>query len=894
MNAEQKRLKAINKGDTSWRKWGTYLSERAWGTVREDYSPGGTAWDYFPHDHARSRAYRWNEDGLLGFCDEEGFLCFGLALWNGEDAILKERAFGLGNAEGNHGEDVKEYFYYLDNLPTHSYCRALYKYPQSAFPYSDLVNENKSRGPNAPEYELIDTGVFDENRYFDVLVEYAKNTPNDILIQISVTNRGSEAARLELLPTFTFRNIWDWKVTAARPQMKALNDEMVQMKHHILGNYALYCQGSAELLFTENQTNDQRLYNSPNKSPYVKDAFHQYLIHDNKDAINPERCGTKMAARYTLQIQASETQKVLLRLTDQKKSSSKSTFDAVSKDFDSILQKRRAESDEFYNAIAGCEKTDAQAVQRQALAGLLWCKQFYHYDVERWLKGDPTEPLPPEQRLHGRNSDWIHLNNHDVISMPDSWEYPWYASWDLAFHCVTMAMIDADFAKNQLILLLREWYQHPNGQIPAYEWAFSDVNPPVHAWAALRVFRMEKKRHGAGDYDFLERVFQKLLLNFTWWVNRKDVDDRNLFQGGFLGLDNIGPFDRNEKLPDGARLDQADGTAWMAMFCLDMLSIALELAQKYTVYEDVATKFLEHFFYIAHAMNDHDGLRENSAGDLWDNQDQFYYDLLEVPGRAPQYVRVRSLVGLIPLLAVTTINKSILEKLPGFAERLDWFLKHRPHFTKNAASVEECGAEERRLFAVVNQERLRHILQRMLDENEFLSPHGIRSVSRFHQDNPFRMQMDGETHELNYEPAESQSGLFGGNSNWRGPVWIPINYLVIEALQKFDYYYGASFTVECPAGSGQQLTLWQVASELSRRLYGIFLPDQKGNRPVYGEVEKFQKDPHWKDLLLFHEYFHGDSGQGLGASHQTGWTALVAKLIQQSETRSSTEEIKLD
>jgi hypothetical protein len=890
MNAEQKRLKQISKGDTSWRQWGTYLAERAWGTVREDYSAYGTAWNYFPHDQARSRAYRWNEDGLLGFCDDQGFLCFGLALWNGKDPILKERAFGLDNTEGNHGEDVKEYFYYLNNLPTHAYCRALYKYPQSTFPYADLVNENCARGQNAPEYELIDTGVFDENRYFDVQVEYAKNTPQDILICISVTNRGGDSARLELLPTFTFRNIWSWKRTSSRPQMKAVSDEMVRMEHHILGNYSLFCQGDAELLFTENQTNTQRLFHSPNDSPFVKDAFHEFVINGNEHAINPERCGTKMAARYTMQLEAGETQKVLLRLMAQTNdSANKSTFAQVNKDFEAIVQKRLSECAEFYDAIAGCENQDAKAVQRQALAGLLWCKQFYHYDVERWLEGDPTEPLPPEQRLHGRNSDWIHLNNHDVISMPDSWEYPWYASWDLAFHCVTMALVDADFAKNQLILFLREWYQHPNGQIPAYEWAFGDVNPPVHAWAALRVFRIERKHHGKADYDFLERIFQKLLLNFTWWVNRKDVEGRNLFQGGFLGLDNIGPFDRNEKLPDGARLDQADGTAWMAMFCLDMLSIALELAQKDPVYDDLATKFLEHFFYIAHAMNDHN-LNGDSNGDLWDNQDQFYYDLLEMPGRAPQYVRVRSLVGLIPLLAVTTINKSLLEKLPGFSERLKWFLKHRRHFTESAASVEECGAEERRLFAVVDQERLRHILQRMLDENEFLSPHGIRSVSRFHLDNPYRMKLDGETHELNYEPAESQSGLFGGNSNWRGPVWMPINYLIIEALQKFDYYFGPSFTVECPVGSGNQMTLWEVASELSRRLYGIFLRDEKGHRPVYGDIQKFQDDPHWKDLLLFHEYFHGDSGQGLGASHQTGWTALVAKLIQQSGTRSATEE----
>lgn len=890
MNAEQKRLKQISKGDTSWRQWGTYLAERAWGTVREDYSAYGTAWNYFPHDQARSRAYRWNEDGLLGFCDDQGFLCFGLALWNGKDPILKERAFGLDNTEGNHGEDVKEYFYYLDNLPTHAYCRALYKYPQSTFPYTNLVNENRARSQNAPEYELIDTGVFDENRYFDVQVEYAKNTPQDILICISVTNRGGDSARLELLPTFTFRNIWSWKRTSSRPQMKAVSDEMVRMEHHILGNYSLFCQGDAELLFTENQTNTQRLFHSPNDSPFVKDAFHEFVINGNEHAINPERCGTKMAARYTMQLEAGETQKVLLRLMAQTNdSANKSTFAQVNKDFEAIVQKRRSECAEFYNAIAGCENQDAKAVQRQALAGLLWCKQFYHYDVERWLEGDPTEPLPPEQRLQGRNHDWIHLNNHDVISMPDSWEYPWYASWDLAFHCVTMALVDADFAKNQLILFLREWYQHPNGQIPAYEWAFGDVNPPVHAWAALRVFRIERKHHGKADYDFLERIFQKLLLNFTWWVNRKDVEGRNLFQGGFLGLDNIGPFDRNEKLPDGARLDQADGTAWMAMFCLDMLSIALELAQKDPVYDDLATKFLEHFFYIAHAMNDHN-LNGDSNGDLWDNQDQFYYDLLEMPGRAPQYVRVRSLVGLIPLLAVTTINKSLLEKLPGFSERLKWFLKHRRHFTESAASVEECGAEERRLFAVVDQERLRHILQRMLDENEFLSPHGIRSVSRFHLDNPYRMKLDGETHELNYEPAESQSGLFGGNSNWRGPVWMPINYLIIEALQKFDYYFGPSFTVECPVGSGNQMTLWEVASELSRRLYGIFLRDEKGHRPVYGDIQKFQDDPHWKDLLLFHEYFHGDSGQGLGASHQTGWTALVAKLIQQSGTRSATEE----
>jgi len=890
MNAEQKRLKKISKGDTAWRKWGTYLAERAWGTVREDYSAGGTAWAYFPHDHARSRAYRWNEDGMLGFCDNEGLLCFGLALWNGQDPILKERAFGLDNTEGNHGEDVKEYFFYLDNLPTHAYCRALYKYPQSAFPYSDLVKENKSRGPNAPEYELIDTGVFDENHYFDVQVEYAKNAPTDILIQISVTNHGGETARLELLPTFTFRNIWSWQHDSPHPHMKAVSDEMVQMEHSILGNYDLFCQGDAELLFTENETNTERLYHAANDSPYVKDAFHEYLINGNKNAINPERCGTKMAARYTLQIEAGQTQKVLLRLIEKDAENSvRSTFDGASKNFETFMAKRRAESDEFYAAMGRRENQDAKTVQRQALAGLLWCKQFYHYDVERWLEGDPTEPLPPEERLHGRNSDWIHLNNHDVISMPDSWEYPWYASWDLAFHCVTMALVDPDFAKDQLILFLREWYQHPNGQIPAYEWAFGDVNPPVHAWAALRVFRIERKHHGKADYDFLERIFQKLLLNFTWWVNRKDVEGRNLFQGGFLGLDNIGPFDRNEQLPDGARLDQADGTAWMAMFCLDMLSIALELSQKDPVYDDLATKFLEHFFYISHAMNDHD-LADNQNGDLWDNQDQFYYDLLEMPGRAPQYVRVRSIVGLIPLLAVTTLNQSLLEKLPGFSERLEWFLKHRPHFTESAASVEECGAEERRIFAVVNKERLRHILERMLSEEEFLSPHGIRSVSRFHLDNPYRMQLDGETHELNYEPAESQSGLFGGNSNWRGPVWMPINYLLIESLQKFDYYFGPSFTVECPAGSGNQMTLWEVAAELSRRLYTIFLRDKNGNRPVYGTLEKFQKDPHWKDLLLFHEYFHGDSGQGLGASHQTGWTALVAKLIQQSGTRSSTEE----
>ncbi|SDL35581.1 Glycosyl hydrolase family 63 C-terminal domain-containing protein [Catalinimonas alkaloidigena] len=890
MTEEEKRL---HEGPPTWRKWGTYLSERAWGTVREDYSANGDAWNFFPHDHARSRVYRWNEDGLLGFCDENQLLCFALALWNGQDPILKERFFGLTNSQGNHGEDVKEYFFYLDNTPTHAWCRALYKYPQRAFPYDHLVQENGRRTRNDPEFELMDTGIFAQNRYFDVEVVYAKAAPEDLLIEIRVTNQGPEEATLDVLPTLWFRNRWSWYRNGgavARPQLRRLTTNpheplVIEAEQEELGKRWLLCQhdAHAELLFTENETNDQRLFGVPNATPYVKDAFHEYVIRGVQEAVNPAGVGTKAAVRYRLTVAPGATQTLRLRLTNRYPLSA-----ALEAPFEAILAQRKQEADAFYQTVspAGCHE-DLQRIQRQALAGLLWSKQFYHYDLTRWLKGDSTQPRPPETRWQGRNHHWPHLNNRDLLLMPDPWEYPWYAAWDLAFHCIPMALIDADFAKQQLILLLREWYMHPNGQLPAYEWNFSDVNPPVHAWAALRVFRIERRLRGKGDTAFLEKVFHKLLLNFTWWVNRKDLEGHNLFQGGFLGLDNIGVFDRSAPLPDGGRLDQSDATAWMAMFCLNMLAISLELASQDPTYEDVATKFLEHFFYIAYAINDRPIASHRNEIDLWDNRDDFYYDVLHQPGQPPRYLRVRSLVGLIPLLAVDTIDDDLLKRLPHFADRMEWFMKNRPDLCANAASVSRRGKNERRLFSVVDEERLRKVLAYMLDENEFLSPYGLRSLSKFHQEHPYRLDLDNETHVVDYQPAESNSDLFGGNSNWRGPVWFPINYLLIEALQKFDYYYGESFKVEYPTGSGHELTLWEVSVELSKRMIGLFGRNAQGHRPVFGDNETFQHDPHWRDLIPFHEYFHGDNGAGLGASHQTGWTALVAKLIQQSGNRPS-------
>jgi hypothetical protein len=869
-----------------WRLWGPYLAERAWGTVREDYSADGDAWRYFPHDHARSRAYRWNEDGLLGISDLDQHLCFAPALWNGADAILKERAFGLTGHEGNHGEDAKEYWFYLDNLPSHAYMKALYKYPQRAFPYERLVAESARRGKDDPEFELLDTGAFDGDRYFDVLVEYAKGGPTDLLIRLTVTNRGPDAAPLELLPTLWFRNTWGWGLRGWRPSLTALESHdgstQILADHELLGRYHLTCEraedGAPELLFTGNETNTHRLWGTPNAAPYVKDAFHEYVIGGRRDAVNPAREGTKSAARYRWTVPAGEARVVRLRL-----SATVSGAGALGPEFDALFARRVAEADEFYRPLAAPEVSDDERlVQRQALAGLLWSKQFYHYDVHRWLAGDAGQPAPPEERWNGRNRGWAQLNNHDVISMPDKWEYPWYAAWDLAFHAIPLALVDPQFAKDQLILLLREWYMHPSGQLPAYEWALGDVNPPVHAWAAMRVYQIERRAAGAGDVAFLARVFHKLLINFTWWVNRKDAEGRNVFQGGFLGLDNIGVFNRSEQIPGDARLDQSDGSSWMAMYCLNMLSIALELARHDRAYEDVATKFLEHFFHIAHAVNDHPAALGEDASDLWDNEDEFYYDLLCLPDGRDAYMRVRSMVGLVPLLAVETVDHELLEMLPGFRSRLDWFLENRADLVGDAASVMRAGTEDRHLFALVSAGRLRAVLRRMLDEREFLSPYGIRSVSRWHAEHPFSLHMQGaHVGEVRYEPAESRSGLFGGNSNWRGPVWMPLNYLIIEALQKFDWYYGPTFTVEHPAGSGRMLTLWEISVELSRRLIRIFVRHE-GRRAVFGGVERFQRDPHWCDHVPFHEYFHGDDGAGLGAAHQTGWTALVAKLIQQS------------
>jgi hypothetical protein len=879
--AERDRLAAANDGSAPWRRWGPYLAQRAWGTVREDYSASGDAWASITHETAVLRAYRWNEDGLLGICDDEQWLCFAIALWNGHDAILKERPFGLNGPEGNHGEDAKDYWFFLDNVPSHAYMRALYKYPHGAFPYERLRAENARRGRDEPEYELLDTGIFAEDRYFDVEVEYAKDSPTDLLIQITVVNRGPDAATVDLLPTLWFRNTWSWGETGYRPSLSVLADDgdapQILAEHETLGRYHFTCGGAPELLFTDNETTCEACFGSPSTGLYVKDAFHRYVIGGERGAVNPEREGTKAAARYRLTLPGGGTQVVRLRL-----STAVSGAAALDASFDAVFEQRRAEADAFYAPLAAPETSaDERAVQRQALASLLWSKQFYHYDVLRWLEGDPAYPPPPPERWVGRNHNWTHLNNRDVISMPDTWEYPWYAAWDLAFHTVALAMVDPAFAKQQLILLLREWYMHPNGQLPAYEWEFGDVNPPVHAWAAMRVYQIERRMTGRGDTQFLERIFHKLLINFTWWVNRKDVEGRNVFQGGFLGLDNIGVFNRSEQLPAGARLDQSDGTSWMAMFCLNMLAIALELARHDDAYADVATKFLEHYFYIAHAMN-HRTTASGAPDDLWDEDDEFYYDLLRLADGTSAFVRVRSLVGLVPLLAVETLDPELLAQLPGFRERLEWFMTHRAEMVGDAASLTQTGEADRRLFAIVNETRLRALLRRMLDESEFLSPHGLRSVSRWHAAHPFELRVNGHDFgRVAYEPAESRSGLFGGNSNWRGPVWFPLNYLLIEALQKFDWYYGGTFLVEHPVGSGRMLTLWEVSVELSRRLIGLFVRHE-GRRPVYGSNAVFQRDPAWRDLVLFHEYFDGDTGAGLGASHQTGWTALVAKLIQQS------------
>lgn len=876
-----------------WKRWGPYLSERQWGTVREDYSPDGAAWEYFPHDHARSRAYRWGEDGILGISDNHQRLCFAVALWNGEDPILKERMFGLTSNEGNHGEDVKEYYFYLDNTPTHSYMKALYKYPQAAFPYDQLVAENQRRDRNSPEFELLDTGVFEENRYFDVIVEYAKNSPEDILIQLSISNRGTEEKALHLLPTLWFRNTWSWFPDQEKPFIKVAKSDpqlsILEASHPTLGERWLYCEDTDKLLFTENETNFERLFGVSNASPYVKDGINDYLIGGRKEAINPNQIGTKVCAHYVLSIPAGETKTIRLRLSDippiplDKGGEGGSPFGA---DYNTIFDNRIKEADEFYQRLTPFPQSeDDRNVQRQAFAGMLWTKQFYYYVVEDWLKGDPTTPPPPPERMNGRNHEWIHLYNDDVLSMPDKWEFPWFTVWDLAFHVIPLAMLDPDFAKRQLQRLTREWYMHPNGQLPAYEWALSDGNPPLHAWAAWRVYRIEQKMYNRSDKKFLERVFQKLLLNFTWWVNRQDAEGKNVFQGGFLGMDNIGVFDRNVNLPGGGRLNQADGTSWMGMYCLNMLVIALELAKDNPAYEDIASKFFEHFLRIANAMN---RIGEAQTA-LWDEEDGFYYDMLRFPDGNQVSLKVRSLVGLIPLLAVETLEPEILEQLPGFKRRTEWFIQNRHDLTKNIACVQTEGVGARRLLAICykppggseQQNKLRLILQKMLDETEFLGAHGIRSVSKIHAEHPYIFQADGQEYRVDYEAAESSTGMFGGNSNWRGPVWLQINYLIIESLQKFHYYVGDDFKVECPTGSGKMMNLWEVAVELSQRLSNIFLADESGKRPVFGGMKKFQTDPFWHNLILFHEYYNGDNGAGLGASHQTGWAGLVAPLIAQ-------------
>jgi hypothetical protein len=883
ITAEERRLAAHRERRANWKNWGPYLSDRAWGTVREDYSPDGAAWDYFPHDHARSRVFRWNEDGLLGISDRNQYLCFGLGLWNHKDPILKERLFGLTGNEGNHGEDVKEYYFYLDATPTHSYMKALYKYPQRKFPYGDLVSENGRRGYWDAEYELVDTGTFDEDRYFDVTVEYAKAYQSDILMRIRATNHSSEAAPLHILPQLWFRNTWSWGYEKGpmmdvdgKPKMEAIpapeGCAAVELNHPTADIYYLYCNEDPDLIFTENETNFERVFGGENTSPYVKDAFHRYVVDGEAKAVNPAKEGTKVAGVYHKVVEAGETWEIQVRLT---RVESNTPF----RDFDAFFERRINEADAFYDSIQSTAlDADETLVQRQAFAGMIWAKQLFYYDIEQWLKGDPSSPPPPEERKKGRNREWIHLANFDIISMPDKWEYPWYATWDLAFHCIPLALIDADFAKRQLEIITREWYMHPNGQLPAYEWAFSDVNPPVHAWAVWRVYKIDEKLRGRPDMDFLEGIFHKLMLNFTWWVNQKDAEGSNIFQGGFLGLDNIGVFDRSAELPTGGRIDQSDGTSWMAAFCLQMLTIALELAKQTPCYQDAATKFFEHFLRIAHAMANVGG----EGKSLWDEEDGFFYDALHLPDDSVHKLKVRSLVGLLPLFAVDTVEPETLDRMPDFERRMNWFIEHRPHLVGNMASIDVEGQGARRLFAILTKERLECVLKRMLDESEFFSDFGIRSISRHHKENPYVLSVDGRDYAVEYWPAESHSGLFGGNSNWRGPIWFPVNYLIVESLQKFHHYYGDDLKVECPTGSGNMMNLKEVATELSRRLTNIFLLDGDGKRPFLGDTPRFQNDKRWRDNVLFYEFFHGDSGRGVGASHQTGWTGLVAKLLQQS------------
>ncbi len=886
--AEHRRLADSEARRADWKNWGPYVAERAWGTVREDYSATGEAWEYFPHDHARSRVYRWNEDGLAGVCNRFQNVCLAAALWNERDPILKERLFGLTGNQGNHGEDVKEYYVYLDNTPTHSYMKMLYRYPQVEFPYARLVEENQRRGRHASEFELLDAlpDVFEAGRFFDVFVEYAKADQADILCRITAVNRGPEPAPLHVLPHYWYRNTWSWGYDRPRPELRAVAPGTVYTDHRHLGERWWSVDGDPPLFFTENETNAERLFGVANTTRYVKDGIHDCVVGGQADRVNPEGLGTKVAAHFQATVAPGESLTVRTRFSDVEHPEPFAEFDA-------LFERRIAEADEFYAAIQRPDPSawrpggrtsgralsdDERRVQRQALAGLLWTKQFYHYSVELWLDGDPGQPLPPESRKDGRNADWEHIYNLDVLSMPDKWEYPWYAAWDLAFHTLPIALVDAEWAQRQLILLLREWYMHPNGQLPAYEWALSDVNPPVHAWATWQVYQIIRRTTGEADTEFLEKVFHKLLLNFTWWVNRKDPEGRNVFQGGFLGLDNIGVFDRSAPLPTGGHIDQADGTAWMAMYCLNMLGIALELAHTKPAYEDVATKFFEHFVYIADAISK---LGDSDVG-LWDDADGFYYDVLHLPDGSYVPLKVRSFVGLIPLFAVEILEPDLLDKMPRFKRRMDWFIKYRPYLIDNICPLTRPGEGGRFLIALAKEPQLKRVLKRMLDPDEFLSEYGVRSLSRYHAEQPYTFEVDDQTHTVRYEPAESTTGLFGGNSNWRGPVWFPLNYLMIEALRKFHRYYGDSLQVECPTGSGRWATLNEVSVDLSQRLERLFLRDDGdgGRRPVFGGREILQRDPLWRDHLLFYEYFHGDNGAGIGASHQTGWTALVANLIQ--------------
>jgi len=889
MTEEEKRLQDARDSQAPWKKWGPYLSERQWGTVREDYSDSGDAWNYFSHDQARSRAYRWGEDGLAGISDDQQHLCFALALWNGKDPILKERLFGLTNSEGNHGEDVKEYYFYLDSTPTHSYMKYLYKYPQRAYPYDHLVSTNKQRNRNEMEYELLDTGVFDDDRYFDVFVEYAKGSPEDVLVRITVCNRGPEPAELHVLPTLWFRNDWSEWISrrAEKPSLKQVEEpagtSAIAATHPVLGTYHLYAEGKVPVLFTENETNNERLFpEHPNMSPYVKDGINNFVIDGQRDKVNPALMGTKAAAHYRITVGAGKEQVIKLRLTT---GSSPNPFD---KRFDTLFAERLREADAFYaTVIPSSLSADEANVMRQAIAGMLWSKQFYYYDVDRWLEEHGADPFKPVRRAP-RNDHWHHMYNAEIISMPDKWEYPWYAAWDLAFHILPLALVDADFGKQQLDLMLREDYLHPNGQLPAYEWNFGDVNPPVHAWSTIFTYRAEKVRHGKGDVEWLERNFQKLLLNFTWWVNRKDRTGSNVFEGGFLGLDNIGVFDRSAPLPTGGYLEQADGTAWMALFCQNMLEIAVQLTMERPAYAEMSLKFVQHFLWIASSMI-------HAGGDtgMWDEEDGFFYDVLRLPDGQSQRLKVRSMVGLLPLCAVTVFEGEIREKYPEMMHRLRRFLEGRPELTAFIHDPAKPGHADRLLAAVLDETKLRRVLATMLDENEFLSPYGIRSLSRWHTEQPFVFRVGHEEYRVSYLPAESDTGMFGGNSNWRGPIWMPVNVLIIRALLQYYAYYGNDFAIECPTGSGRKMNLYQVAEDIKSRLANIFLRDNDGRRPVYGGTRKFQEDPHWRNHLLFYEYFHGDNGAGLGASHQTGWTGTIARLLHLFATTTADQVLEL-